>query len=211
VILSLLAGTLVPRPHPALPSATSASGGTAGGPAADLALSETNSAGAAVRLTQPRAVTLQPSDLAAGTKLASEGPASFRAGTSGAPPPSWEVLLQLDPGQSPDYRYVESLAVVYPSQQVATAAIGSIEAEERNAGASEKAATVPVGGRETVWLEQSPSQPGEMIVRVTWQSMNVVGQVSVFGRAGQAGLERAEQLALVEQNRIADPVPYRDV
>ena len=208
VLLSLLAGVFLPVPHAAVPSAASQRAAT--GSASELPVSAGSQAGTAVRLTQPRAVTLQPSDLPAGTRVASEGPAAFRSGNAGTPPPSWEVLLQLDPAQSPDYRYVESLAVVYPRDQVAAAAMSSMDAQELAAGASEKTVAAPLAARETIWLEQSPNQPGEMIVRVTWQSMNVVGQVSVFGRTGQTGLERAQQLALVEQSRIADPVAYRE-
>ena len=209
VLLAFLAGLLLPSAGAGVSATTSASSSTSP-TAAALSLPGASAPAGAVRLTQPRAVTLQLSDLPSGTRVTSEGSASFRSGMAGTPPPSWEVLLQLDGTQSQDYRYVESLAVVYPSNRVAAAAMSSMESEERSAGASEKAPTIPLAARETIWQEQSPNQPGEVIVRVTWQSMNVVGQVSLFGKAGQAAVERAQQLALVEQGRIADPVAYRD-
>ena len=202
--LSLLAGMLLP------PDALSSAPRAAVASGTELPLTPVNSSGGAVRLTQPRAVTLQPSDLPPGTRLASEGPASFRSGSAGTPPPSWDVLLQLDSAQAPDYRYVESLAVIYPSERSAASAMNSMGSDERRAGASQKAPSDPVGGPETIWMELSASQPSQVIVRVTWQSMNVVGQVSVFASTGEAGMERAQQLAQVEENRIADPVAFRD-
>jgi len=161
------------------------------------------------RLTEPRAVTIKPGDLPAGTRVDSEGPASFRAG-SGTVPPSWDVLMHLDPAQAPGFTYVESLAVVYPTDRVAASAMTSMGTAELANRASEQPASVPIAARQTVWVEQNPGKADEVIVRVTWQSMNVVAQVSVYGQAGQARLDRALQLARLEQERISAPVPFRE-
>jgi hypothetical protein len=165
--------------------------------------------GQPVRLTEPRAVTIKPGDLPAGTRVDSEGPASFRAG-SGAVPPSWDVLMHLDPAQAPGFTYVESLAVVYPTDRVAASAMTSMGIAELANRASEQPVSVPIAARQTVWVEQNPGKADEVIVRVTWQSMNVVAQVSVYGQAGQARLDRALQLARLEQERISAPVPFRE-
>jgi hypothetical protein len=165
--------------------------------------------GQPVRLTEPRAVTIKPGDLPAGTRVDSEGPASFRAG-SGAVPPSWDILMHLDPAQAPGFSYVESLAVVYPTDRVAASAMTSMGAAEQANRASEQSVSLPMAARQTVWVEQNPGKADEVIVRVTWQSMNVVAQVSVYGQAGQARLDRALQLARLQQERISAPVPFRE-
>jgi hypothetical protein len=168
-----------------------------------------SSTGQPVRLTEPRGVTIKPADLPAGTRVDSEGPASFRAG-SGAVPPSWDILMHLDPAQAPGFTYVESLAVVYPTNRVAASAMTSMGAAEVANRASEQPVSLPIAARQTVWVEQNPGKADEVIVRVTWQSMNVVAQVSVYGQAGQARLDRALQLARLEQERISAPVPFRE-
>jgi hypothetical protein len=118
--------------------------------------------------------------------------------------------MRLDPAQAPGYSYVESLAVVYPSDRVAAAAMTSMGAAELANKAIEQPVGRPVAARQTVWVEQNPGKADEVIVRVTWQSMNVVAQVSVYGQAGQARLDRALQLARLEQERISAPSPFRE-
>jgi len=116
--------------------------------------------------------------------------------------------MRPDPAQPAGYDFAESLAVVYPSDRVAASAMASLAAAERASGATEVAITTPVGDRQTVWVEQTPDRPGAAIVRVTWQSMNVVGEVSLLAQVGPAEVQRAVQLALVEQDRIGAPVPF---
>ncbi|MBJ7596559.1 hypothetical protein [Candidatus Nephthysia bennettiae] len=164
------------------------------------------SPGQPARRTQPRTVTLQLSDLPPGARFGREGPASFSP--SAQPPPSWDVVIRPDPAQPADYESAESLAVVYASDRVAASAMASLAASERAGGATEVAVTTRVGDRQTVWLEQSSSRPGVTIVRVAWQSMNVVGEVGIQAHIGQPGVERAMQLALVEQGRIGAPVSF---
>jgi hypothetical protein len=166
------------------------------------------SPGQPARRTQPRTVTLQLSDLPPGARLSREGPASFSPNAQ--PPPSWDVVMRPDPAQPADYDFAESLAVVYASDRVAASAMASLAASERASGATEVAATTRVGDRQTVWLEQSSNRPGAAIVRVAWQSMNVVGEVSVLAHSGPPEVERALQLALVEQGRIGAPVSFQE-
>jgi len=172
------------------------------GEAAPLPLSPAQPA----RRTEPRTVTLRASDLPPGARLSKEGPASFSANE--LPPPSWDVVIRPDPGQPAGYEFAESLAVVYPNDQVAASAMASLSTAERANGATEVAASPPVGDRQTVWVEQTRARPGAAIVRVNWQSMNVVGEVSILGQAGPGQVQRAVQLALVEQDRIGAPVPF---
>jgi hypothetical protein len=144
-------------------------------------------------------------DLPAGARVSKEGPASFS--TSAKAPPSWDVVIRPDPAHPADYEFTESLAVVYPSERVAASAMASVGASERAGGASELAAGSSVGDQQTVWLEQTPGRPGEAIVRVAWQSMNVIGENSVLAPAGSAEIQRALDLAQLEQGRIGAPVP----
>jgi hypothetical protein len=166
------------------------------------------SPGLPARRTQPRTVTLQLGDLASGARVGREGPASFSSRAQ--PPPSWDILMLPDPAQPADYEFVESLAVVYPSHQVAASAMSSLAAAERAGGANEVAAPTPVGDRQTVWVERTADRPGVAIVRVTWQSMNVVGEVSLLAPSGPAQVQRAVRLALVEQGRIGAPVAIEE-
>ena len=87
------------------------------------------SPGQPARRTQPRAVTLQLSDLPPGARVTREGPASFSP--SAQPPPSWDVVMRPDPAQPADYEFAESLSVVYSSDRVAASAMASLAASER--------------------------------------------------------------------------------
>ena len=164
------------------------------------------SPGQPARRTQPRTVTLQLADLPPGARVSREGPASFSS--HAVPPPSWDIVIRPDPAQPAGYEFAESLAVVYPSDRVAASAMASLAVAERASGATEVAITAPVGDRQTVWVEQTRDRPGAAIVRVTWQSMNVVGEVSLLAQAGPAQVQRTIQLALVEQGRIGAPVAF---
>jgi hypothetical protein len=157
------------------------------------------------RHLRPRDATLQPADLPAGARVTKEGPASFSP--SASPPPSWDVVMRPDPAQPADYEFAESLAVVYASDRVAASAMAAVGAAELAGGARELATGSSLGDQQTVWLEQAPSRPSA-IVRVAWRSMNVVGEVSVLAPAGPAEVQRALDLAQLEQTRIGAPVPF---
>jgi hypothetical protein len=175
-----------------------------GGPGAETPPLPT-SPGTPARRLQPRAVTLRPADLPAGALVTREGPASFSP--SASPPPSWDVVMRPDPPQPADYEFAESLAVVYVSDRVASSAFSAVSAAEDASGARELAAASSVGDRQKVWLEQAPGRPS-VIVRVAWQSMNVVGEVSILGPPGSPEVQRALDLAQVEQARIGAPTPF---
>lgn len=205
VILAMLAATLISGAGRGLAPApwnTTVIHATSAGEAPPRPVSP----GQPARRTQPRTVTLQQGDLPPGARVAKEGPASFS--TRAQPPPSWDVVMRPDPAQPADYEFAESLAVVYPSDQTAAGAMASLAAAERAGGATEAAATTSVGDRQMVWVEQTPDRPGQAIVRVTWQSMNVVGEVSLLAQAGQAQVRHTVELALVEQGRIGAPVAF---
>ncbi|HEY4866494.1 MAG TPA: hypothetical protein VIK45_13380 [Candidatus Dormibacteraeota bacterium] len=157
----------------------------------------------------PRIVTLEMSDMPAGTQVLKAGVASFSSSGSASPPPSWDVLFQPDPSRPAGYDLAESLSVIYPSDPAAAAAIQSVASAERAARASNQAPTTTIGDRLTVWEEPVSGKPNGVVVRVTWQSMNVVGQVSVFGQAGPELVQRALRLAVMQQDRIGAPAPVK--
>jgi hypothetical protein len=161
------------------------------------------------REVEPRTITLEASDLPAGAHVLKAQAASFSSNGSAAPPPSWDVVFQPEAGQPAGYDLSESLAVVYPSDAVAAAALQSLAAAERAAQAKEQTPGVLFGDRMTVWLETVPSRTNEVVVRVTWQSMNVVGQVSMFGPPGSDLVQRTLTLAQRQQDRIGSPVPLK--
>jgi hypothetical protein len=161
------------------------------------------------RDVEPRTITLDKSDMPAGAHVLKAGAASFSSGGSSAPPPSWDVVFQPDPGHPAGYDLSESLAVVYPSDAVAVAALQSLAAAERAAKAKEETPSLLVGDRMTVWVETVPNRSNQVVVRVTWQSMNVVGQISVFGPAGADLVQRTLTLAQREQDRIGSPAPLK--
>lgn len=162
-----------------------------------------------VRQPDPRSITLTAVDLPGGYHVLKAGPASFSSGGGLQTPPSWDVVFEPDPGQRADYQLAESLAVVYPSPTLAGAAVETQAALERTARASEQLPRTVLGDRMTVWVEPVPDRPQFALIRVTWQSLNVVGQVSVLGQVGPGQLERAVGLAMAQQERIAAPAPAR--
>jgi hypothetical protein len=118
------------------------------------------------------------------------------------------VVFQPAPGQEAGFDLAESLAVVYPSDAVAASALQALAASEQTSQASQQSPDQLVGDRMTVWVEAVPSRSNEAVVRVTWKSMNVVGQVSLFGPSGSRELvSRALELAQLEQDRIGAPAP----
>jgi hypothetical protein len=161
------------------------------------------------RDVDPRTLTLDPSEMPAGAHVLKAGAASFNSGGSAGPPPSWDVVFQPDAAQPAGYDLSECLAVVYPSDAVAAAALQSLAASERALQAKEQSPGLLLGDRMTVWVETVPNRSNEVVVRVTWQSMNVVGQVSMFGPTGPDLVQRTLTLAQREQDRIGSPAPLK--
>ncbi len=52
-------------------------------------------------------------------------------------------------------------------------------------------------------MEPAPDRPGYGIVRVTWQTENVVGQVGALGPIGAFEPQQTAQLAMLERDRIS--------
>lgn len=148
----------------------------------------------------PRTVTLKTTDLPAGYHVLREGQAIFSPGTGGSP--SWDVVFQADAGQQADYRLVESTVVVYPNPAQATASLDSQASSERSAQAIELPAAGGLGDQGLAWEETPPDGSDAAIIRVTWQSLDVVGQVTVLGRPGQSLQAQAMHLAITQQSAI---------
>lgn len=157
----------------------------------------------------PRNITLEMSDMPAGARVLKAGVASFNSTGSASPPPSWDVVFQPDPARPAGYDLAESLSVIYPSDPAAVAAIQSMGSAERAAHANNQPPGTTIGDRLTVWEEPVSGKPNGVVVRVTWQSMNVVGQVSLFGQAGPDLVQGALRLAVIQQDRIGAPAPVK--
>lgn len=167
------------------------------------------SSSATVRNPEPRALTLTAGDLPPGFHVLKEGPAAFNAGSAGARPPSWDVVFEPGPGQQSGYQLAESLAIVYPTRSLAADAVDSQASLERAARATQQTPSIGVGDRVTIWREQVSARPQAVIVRVTWQSLNIVGQVSLLEPAGSGYSDLAERLAISQQERIGAPAPTK--
>jgi hypothetical protein len=150
----------------------------------------------------PRAVTLKATDLPAGYHVLREGQASFSPGAGGPASPSWDVVFQADAGQHADYRLIESVVIVYLSAAQATASLDSQASSERAARAIELPSAGGLGDQGLAWEESPPDGSDSAIVRVTWQSAAVVGQVSVLGRSGPSLQAQAMHLAITQQSAI---------
>jgi hypothetical protein len=150
----------------------------------------------------PRAVTLKVGDLPAGYHVLREGQAAFSLGSGGPASPSWDVVFQADAGQQADYRLVESVVVVYLSAAQATASLDSQASSERSAHAIEVPSAGGLGDQGLAWEESPADGSDSAIVRVTWQSAGVVGQVSVLGRSGPGLQAQAMHLAITQQSSI---------
>jgi hypothetical protein len=160
----------------------------------------TSSGSNKILVPDPRAVTLLVTDLPSGYHVRKAGPATFSAG--GQPLPSWDVVFEPDSNQHADFQMAESLVALYPTTAAATQALDSQVASEQASQAQQYVPLGKLGDRVTVWVEP-PSGGGQTeIVRVTWQSLNVLSEVSILGPAGSLQPGRAVQLASVQEERL---------
>ena len=99
--------------------------------------------------------------------------------------------------------------MIYPSPAAAAAALASHDAAERGTQAFELPTVTGVGDQVSAWEEPAPGDSGGAIVRVTWQSREVIAQVSVLGQPGVALEDATVQLATAQQAsiRTAQPAP----
>jgi hypothetical protein len=160
---------------------------------------------AAAIAPKPEAVTLRVTDLPPGYHVLKTGPALFSASAGPAPPTGWDVVFAPDAGRQTDELLVESAAAVYPDAGTAAAAVQTESEAEQAAHALRQVPIPGLGDQQAVWIEPAPDRPGYGIVRVVWQSLNVVGQVSVLGPIDPSQPQQTGRLAMVEQGRISSP------
>ncbi len=91
---------------------------------------------------------------------------------------------------------------MYADADTAMAAVETEDAVEQAAHAVRQAPIAGLSSRQAVWIEAAPDRPGFGIVRVTWQTLNVVSQVGALGPIGPSEPARTAQLAMVEQDRL---------
>lgn len=172
-----------------------------------LAPAPTASPPAATIRPEPQAVTLQVTDLPPGYHVLKTGPALFSPNAGEATPASWDVVFAPDTSRQTGYLLVESAVAVYADTEAAVAAVKTEDEAEESVHALRQVSVPGLGNQQAVWIEPAPDRPGYGIVRVTWQSLNVVGQVSVLGLVDSSQPLKTAQLAMVEQNRIQGAMP----
>ena len=150
----------------------------------------------------PTALVLRVSDLPPGYRVQKAGPVLFSTGVGLAPPASWDVVFVPEAGRQTWYVMIESVVAVYGDASAAMAAVEAEDVTERRARAIRQGSISGLGSVQAVWLEPAPDRPGYGTIRVTWQTLNVVGQVAAFGPIDPAEPEQTGSLAMIEQSRI---------
>ncbi len=159
---------------------------------------------------EPHAVTLRTTDLPPGYHVLHAGPASFSSTGGEEQPSSWDVVFAPDLAQTAEPLLIESVVAVYSDAATADAAVEMEDAAERSAHALEQAPVSSLGDRQAIWVQPAPDRATYGVTRVTWQSINVVGQISTLGPMTPLVLGVTVHLATVEQDRIergGRPVP----
>lgn len=151
---------------------------------------------------EPRAVTLRTTDLPPGYHVQHEGPASFSSTGGEKLPSSWDVVFAPDLGQTAELLLIESVVAVYSDAGTADAAVDIEDAAERSAHALERGPVPSLGDRQAIWVQPALGRATYGVTRVTWQSTNVVGQISTLGPMTPLVLGMTVHLATVEQDRI---------
>jgi hypothetical protein len=151
---------------------------------------------------EPAAVVLRLTDLPDGYRVLKAGPPVFNTASGGSPPDGWDVVFAPDGGRRTEYLLVESAVAVYADVATAEAALEGENAAERATHAVQLPPVPGLASRQAVWIEPAPDRPGYGIVRITWQELNVVGQVGTLGPTGWSEPQQTGALAMVEQRRI---------
>jgi len=151
---------------------------------------------------EPRLVTLRTTDLPPGHHVLHEGSASFSSTGGRGQPQSWDVVFAPDLGQPAEFQLIESVVAVYPDDATAAAAVDIEDAAERSAHALQQTRVPSLGDQQAIWIQPAPDHATYGVTRVTWRSVNVVGQVSVLGPITPLVREMTVYLATVEQDRI---------
>jgi len=157
---------------------------------------------AATASPDPTALVLRASDLAPGYRVQKAEPVLFGSGVGLAPPASWDVVFVPDGGRQTWYIMIESVVAVYADASAAMAAVEAEDVTERRARAVRQAPIPGLGSVQAVWLEPAPDRPGYGTIRITWQTLNVVGQVAAFGPIDPSEPQQTGSLAVIEQGRI---------
>jgi hypothetical protein len=164
------------------------------------------SAGTHLLAPDPQAVTLELKDLPGGYHVLKANPVVFTSGEESSP--SWDVVFEPDSSNtSADYALAESLAIVYPSVNVASGAIAALGTAERANHFQQYVPLARLGDQDVVWVEKTSNRQDLVVVRVTWRYSNVVGQVSILTSASNPKPERALQLAATQQERLKARAP----
>jgi hypothetical protein len=151
---------------------------------------------------EPAAVVLKLTDLPQGYHVLKAGPTLFTAALGESAPAGWDVVFAPDaPGQA-GYLLIESVVAVYPNAAMAAAAVESEDAAEQAAHAARQRPIPGLASRQAAWIEPAPDRMGYGIVRITWQELNVVGQVGALGPISSSEPQQTALLAMVQQNRI---------
>jgi len=150
----------------------------------------------------PTALVLRVSDLPPGYRVQKAGPVLFGTGVGLTPPASWDVVFVPEAGRQTWYVMIESVVAVYGDASAAMAAVEAEDVTERRARAIRQGSIPGLGSVQAVWLEPAPDRPGYGTIRITWQTLNVVGQVAAFGPIDPSEPQQTGSLAVIEQGRI---------
>ncbi len=129
---------------------------------------------------EPRVVTLRTTDLPPGYHVLHEGAASFSSTGGQGQPSSWDVVFAPDLGQTAKLLLIESVVAVYSDAAMAAAAVDIEDAAERSAHALQQAPVPSLGDQQAIWIQPAPDHATYGVTRVTWRSINVIGQVSML-------------------------------
>lgn len=155
---------------------------------------------------EPAAVVLRLTDLPDGYRVLKAGPPVFDTAAGGSPPDGWDVVFAPDGGRRTEYLLVESAVAVYADVATAEAALEGENTAERAAHAIQSPPIPGLASRQAVWIEPAPDRPGYGIVRITWQELNVVGQVGALGPIGWSEPQQTGTLAMAQQRRISTTI-----
>ena len=146
---------------------------------------------------------LKVTDLPRAYHVLKAGPTAFSATVGESAPSGWDVVFAPDAPPQAAYLLVESVVAVYPDAAAAGAAVQAEDAAEQAAHAARQQPIPGLASRQAAWIEPAPGRPGYGIVRITWQELNVVGQVGALGPITSSEPEQTALLAMVQRNRIS--------
>lgn len=150
----------------------------------------------------PAAVVLRVTDLPSGYHVLKTGPTAFNSTVGEPPPAGWDVVFAPDADRQTQYLLIESVVAVYPDATMAAAAVEAEDAAEQAAHAVRQPSIPGLASRQAAWIEPAPDRAGYGIIRITWQELNVVGQVGALGPISSSEPQQTALLAMTQRNRI---------